>query len=74
MAEVLQSTMRYGAIVISTAPLSSRRPGADAFAQQRALILANDFMFPDNSFSWCGAPAKGYLHSVLGPSTLSAAR
>ena len=41
MAEVLQSTIRFGAIVITTAPLSSRRAGTDEFAraQQRAEVL-----------------------------------
>ena len=67
MAELLQSTISFGAIVITTAPLSSRRPGADAWSQQRALTLVDDFLFPENSFSWCAAPAKGYVHSLIAP-------
>ena len=68
MAELLQSTISFGAVVITTAPLSSRRPGADAWSQQRALVLIDDFMFPENSFSWCAAPARGYVHKLVNPS------
>ena len=68
MAELLQSTISFGAVVITTAPLSSRRPGADAWSQQRALVLIYDFMFPENSFSWCAAPARGYVHKLVNPS------
>ena len=69
MAEVLQSTIRFGAVVITTTPLSSRRPGVDGFthARQRALVLIDDFVFPENSFSWCSMPAKGYVHGLVAP-------